>query len=95
MPGLIGEEVNDRDFKAVFHLAFAEVVQEGSPISIFFQIIRDAFRQKNMTRVAAIHHPLRQVDARASDIGAPVQIGHFTHRAAMNAHSHLDLWVFL
>ncbi len=52
-------------------------------------------RKKDVTSIAAIHYPLRQVDARAGDIGAPVQIGHFAYRTAMNSHSHLNLRVFL
>ena len=48
-----------------------------------------------MTCVAAIHHPLRKVDARTGDIGAAVQIGYFIYRAAMNSHPHLDFRVFL
>ena len=41
-----------------------------------------------MPGVAAIHHPLRHVDASPSDVGPPAHVGHLTYRPAVNAHSH-------
>ena len=41
-----------------------------------------------MTGIAAIHHPLRHVDAGPGNGGLSVQIGDFIHRAAVNAHPH-------
>ncbi len=45
-------------------------------------------REENVPRVAAIHHPLRHVDAGARDVGPPAQVGHLAHRSAVNAHAH-------
>ena len=37
--------------------------------------------------IAAIHDPLRDVDAGAGDVRLPVQIGHFVDRSAVNSHA--------
>ena len=52
------------------------------------QIIRHVLREKNVPGVAAIHHPLRHVDAGPGDVGAPAHVGHLAHRSAVNAHAH-------
>ena len=41
-----------------------------------------------MSGVAAIHHPLRHVDAGPGDVGASAHVGHLAHRSAVNAHAH-------
>ena len=79
----------------MFHLRFAEVVQMRLPAHVVFQIVRHMFGKQNVTGIAAIHHSLRHVNARARDVGPPVHIGHFADRSAMNAHPHLDRRVLL
>src|SRR6266478_7622880 len=44
-------------------------------------------REKNMSRITAIHHPLGDVDASTGDVGLFVQISDFTDRPAVNTHS--------
>ena len=39
-----------------------------------------------MSRVAAIHHPLCDVDPGAGNIGLFAQVGDFVHRPAVNSH---------
>ncbi len=73
---------------AVLDLAFAEVVQARRPLPVLHQIIGHVLREKDVPGVAAIHHPLRHVDAGPGDVGAPAHIGHFAHRPAVNAHPH-------
>ena len=41
-----------------------------------------------MPGIAAIHYPLRHVDAGSGDVRAPAHIGHFAHRTAVNSHPH-------
>jgi hypothetical protein len=36
-------KVHDRDTHSVFHFAFAETVQERSPVFVFFEILGDVF----------------------------------------------------
>ena len=79
----------------MLHFALTQIVKALRPSPVLREILHHMPRKKDVTSIAAIHYPLRQVDARAGDIGAPVQIGHFAYRAAMNSHSHLNLRVFL
>ena len=73
---------------AVLDLAFAEVAQTRRPLPVLHQIIRHVLGEKNVPGVAAIHHPLRHVDAGPGDVGAPAHVGHLAHRSAVNAHPH-------
>jgi hypothetical protein len=59
------------------------------------QIVRHVLRKKDVPGVAAIHHPLRHVDAGSGDVGAPAHIGHLAHRPAVNAHPHRKFRMFL
>ena len=45
-----------------------------APLAILFQIVSHMLAQKNVPRVPAIHHSLRQIDSRARHIGAIVHI---------------------
>ena len=46
------------------------------------------FGEQNVSGIAAIHHPLRDVDSGAGDIGLLVHIGDFADRTAVNSHAH-------
>ena len=72
----------------MFHFALAEFVQKRSPLRVVLQVIGDPFGNKNVSGIAAIHHPLRDVDAGAGDVCLLVQIGDFVDRPAVNAHAH-------
>ncbi len=58
-------------------------------MAVLREIVGHAFGEQNVTGVAAIHHSLRDVDARARDIRALVHIHDFIDRPAVNAHPHL------
>ena len=58
----------------------------GPPARILFQIFRHMSGEKNVAGITAIHHPMRDVDARAGKIGLFVQVADFIDRAAVNAH---------
>ena len=73
---------------AVLDLAITQVAQTRRPLPVLHQIIRHVLREENVPGVAAIHHPLRHVDAGAGDVGAPAHIGHLAHRSAVNPHPH-------
>ena len=80
---------------AVLDLAFPQVAQTGRPLPGMHQIIGHVLGEKNVPGVAAIHHPLRHVDAGPGDVGAPAHVGHLAHRSAVNAHAHRKFRVLL
>jgi len=86
-------EVYDVDPHIMLHFAFPEVVQMGTPLAILFQVVSYMLGQKNVSRVPAIHHSLRQIDSRARYIGAIVHIGNSAHRSAMDSHANPQLRV--
>ena len=56
------------------------------------QDLRPRVSNQDVTGVAAVHHPLRDVDAGAGNVGALIDIDYFVHRPAVNAHSQLECW---
>src|SRR5438128_7600238 len=95
IPNLIVIEIYDGYFLAVFYFAFAELVQTWPPARVLFQIIGDTFGKKNVSGVAAIHHPLGDVDSRSSDICLLVQVSDFVDRTTVNPHSDSKFGMFL
>ena len=67
----------------------------AAPARILFQIFRQMSGKKNVAGVTAIHHPMRDVDARAGKIGLFVQITDFIDRSAVDAHPHMKLRMIL
>ena len=92
---LLREEIYNVNADPVFHFALTQIVQARRPLPVLCEIIRHPLRKENVTGIAAIHHPLRQVDACSGNVAAPVHIGHFAHRAAVHSHPHRDLRVRL
>ena len=88
-------EIDDADTHTVFDFIFTEIVQLRTPLRILFQIIGDMFRKKDVTGIAAIHHPLRDVDSGAGDVGLFVQVGNFVDRPTVNSHSNAKLGMTL
>ena len=66
-------------------------MKKRSPARIVLQIFRNMFGEKNVTGIAAIHHPLGDVDSRSSDVGLFVEVGNFVDRPAVNSHSNAKL----
>ena len=67
-------------------------MQIGLPAAILREIISHALGKKDVTGIAAIHHPLRNVDPGAGNVLALVHIDHVMHRPAVNTHSHRQTW---
>ena len=63
-------------------------MQERAPLWILLHIVRYMLGKKNVSRVAAIHHPLGQVNSSAGDVGLLVEIADFIDRTAVNPHAH-------
>jgi hypothetical protein len=74
---------------AVFYLAFAQIVQERSPMFVFSEILGDVLGEENVPGIAAIHHTLRHVEARTREIGSTIYIDHPAHRPAVHTHPKL------
>ena len=86
---LIVVKISNGDAHAMFHFAFAEIVQERSPLLVFFEVFSDVLRKENVPGVTAIHHPLRDVEASTGEIGVTVHINHAADWATVDAHSKL------
>ena len=91
----LGVEIDQMEPNAVLDLAFTQVAQTGRPLAGMHQIIRHVLGEEDVPGVAAIHHPLRHVDAGPGDVGPPTHVGHLAHRPAVNAHPHRNLRMFL
>ena len=87
----IAVKIDHAEAHAVLHFAVAQVVQMWPPMTVLLQVFRHMSREKNVTGIAAIHDPLRHVDARPGDIGPTAHIRHVAYRPAVNAHPHCDL----
>src|SRR4029078_5299434 len=61
------------------------------PMSKVWQIFGDVPGKQNVLGITAIHHPLGNVDAGASDVGTPTHIHYSTHRAAVHARAQVEL----
>src|SRR5437667_4221020 len=87
---LIVIEVHDRDAHAMLHFARTKIVQERSPLLVFFQIFGEVYGEKNVSGVATIHHPLPNVEASASDIRPFVYIQNPADGPAVDSHPKLQ-----
>src|SRR5207253_11184477 len=58
----------------MLHFARTKIVQERSPLLVFFQIFGDVFGEKNVVGVPATHYPFGHVDPSAREIGPFVYI---------------------
>src|SRR5215472_7675621 len=74
----------------MFYFARTKVVEERSPLLVFFEIFSDMLREQNMAGIAAIHHPLRHVDPGAGKISSFIYIDHATNWPAVDPHSNLQ-----
>src|SRR5437763_9953643 len=61
-------------------------MQVRLPTTMLRQIIREAFAHQNVTRVAAIHHPTRDVDSHSGNVFARVSIPDMLYRPAVDYH---------
>ena len=75
----------------MFHFTLAKIVEVRVPARERREIFGHVFRQKNVTGIAAIHHPLRHVNARPGNVGTIAHIDHFIDRPAVNPHPQPDV----
>ena len=79
----------------MFHFAFAKIVQERSPLLVFFEIFGDMFGKQECAGIAAIHHPFCHVDSGAGEIGPFVHIDDAANRPAVNTHPQVAVRMLL
>ena len=75
----------------MLHFTRAKIVQERSPLLVFFEVFSHVPGKENVPGVAAIHHPLCHVDPSAREISLIIYIRDRIDRAAMNTHAQFEL----
>ena len=60
-------------------------------MTVLREVLGDSLRKKNVPGIAAIHHPLRDIDSSAGNVGLIVHIGDAIDRPAVNSHAQLNL----
>ncbi len=78
--------------QAVFHFAFAEILQVRLPVAIVAQVVGDVLGEENVARIAAVEDTLRNIDSGAGHIDPIIHVSDLIHRAAMNPHAHRNFW---
>jgi hypothetical protein len=62
-------------------------MQVRPPVSVLHQVIGQTLRQKDVSGIATVHHPLRDVNSSTSDVCPIVDIGNLIDGAAVNTHA--------
>ena len=63
-------------------------------MTVLFQVFGHVFRHQDVTGIATIHHPLRDVDSGARYVGATTHVNHTTDWPAMNSYPQFQFRVF-
>src|SRR5205085_9287517 len=92
---LIRIKVRDVYPHSVFHLKRADVVEERSPALVILEVLSHMMREQDVPGVAAIHYPLRHVDAGAGHISAFVHVHDTTNRPAVDPRPNLQARIAL
>src|ERR1051325_1533690 len=68
-------------------------MQVTLPTTMLRQIPCEAFAHQNVSCVAAIHHPARDIDSHTGNVFPRVSIPDVLHRPAMDSHSYRQAWL--
>ena len=79
-------EIKHVEMQPMLHFARAQIVEISPPVAYFGQIFHNVGRQKNVSGIAAVKHPLGDIDSRARDIRLLVNVYDAIHRTTMNSH---------
>jgi hypothetical protein len=74
----------------VLYFGDPDVVNHGCPASVLPQHIGNRCREQYVTRIAAVHHPLRKIDATACNIWFSFDVGNAIDRPSVDPHPQLD-----
>src|SRR4030095_7805385 len=89
VPHVVGPQIDDGYLHPVLYFTRTEIVQQRSPLVVFFQIFGDVFKEQDVPRVGAIHHSLCDVDSSAREIGPFVYIHNSANGTAVDSHPNL------
>src|SRR5260370_23810667 len=81
--------------RSMFDLGDANFDDMFCPFAVLHKQFCSRAGQENVPAIAAIHDPLREIDAATGNIVIPLDVFYAIHRSAMHAHSELDLRPFL
>src|SRR5205814_8765826 len=79
----------------MFYFTLAKFMQVRLPVRVFSQIFSHVLRQQNVSGVAAVHDPLRDIDAGASYVCFSGCVDDSADWSAVYAHSQLKFRMFL
>src|SRR5439155_16587281 len=78
----------------MYYFPFTQIVQVSLPMTVLFQVFGHVFVHQDVTGIATIHHPLRDVDSGSGNIGATTYVHYTTDRPAMNSHAQPQVRMF-
>src|SRR5215831_15328875 len=84
-------QVKQVEASPVLHFALTDIVQVWLPVPIMNKVLGYVRRQKNVSGIAAIQHPLSNVNSRAGYVRFVVYVGDPINRPAVNPHPYLKL----
>jgi len=82
-------EVKQVEALPVLHFTLTDIVQVWLPVPIMNKVLGYVRRQKNVSGIAAIQHPLCNINSGAGYVRFVVHIGDPINRAAVNPHPYL------
>src|SRR5438874_1250316 len=65
---VFGVEINHSNPNAVFHLAFAKIMQVPLPLTVLFQILGHMFGDEDVAGVTTIHYSLGDIDPGSGNV---------------------------
>ena len=75
--------------------ALAQIMKICAPLARVRQIFGDPLGKKDVPCIAAIHHPLCNVNSSACNVRSTIDIPNFIDRPAVNSHPKLQLRILL
>src|SRR5213595_899426 len=79
----------------MFYFTLAKFMQVRLPVRVFLQIFSHVLRQQNVSGVAAVHDPLRDIDASASHVRFSGCVDDPADWSTVYTHSQLKFRMFL
>src|SRR5260370_221695 len=79
-------------FSGVLLFAEAKGMEKRSSLFVSFEIFGQVSGEKNVSGVAAVHHPLRHIKTGPGKVGLTVHIDHAADRAAVYSHPKLSVF---
>jgi hypothetical protein len=73
----------------MFYLALTDFMEIWSPLRIRGKIVSDTLGEQNVTRIATIHDPLREINSGAGKICPLIYVRNLIDGPAMDTHPNL------